>query len=206
MVHAVGVHPLWPWGEEYEQFDNLPDTIFRCYSKKCEELKRQKANIDKELFCSTLIVSGNTLSSIINAKSQLELNVWFVIQCWRDWFASKIAQASAWKSDKDENHTGVMYRLMAKGGDAYLPLDEVVAKLRAIRGEDAPLSIEEALRKVDASRDGKKPPTMQKVDGKKVGEWLLLMKRNAQAEVEPLCVNHSLLSVEEAGIKVSESH
>ncbi len=205
MVHAVGFHPLWPWGEEYEQFDNLPDAIFRCYSKKCEELKRQKADIDKKLFCSTLVVDGNALTSIMDAKSQPALNVWFVIQCWRDWFASKIAQASAWKSDKDENHTGVMYRIMAKGGDAYLPADEVVVKLRAIRGEDAPLSLEEALKKVDASRDGKKLATIQKVDGKKVGDWLLLLKRQAQAEVEPLCVNHSLLSVEEAGIKVSKT-
>jgi hypothetical protein len=72
-----------------------------------------------------------------------------------------------------------MYRLMAKGGDAYLSLETVCNHIKAFR---------ELNRMITADRQ-------------EIEEDLKLMKEFAQNEVRLLCINNSVLAVEEVGIE-----
>jgi hypothetical protein len=97
-------------------------------------------------------------------------STWLVVQIWRDWFCRQIAGVHL-----NPQKTGQLYRILAKSGDAYLTTAAVKAVIEKIRD---PVKVE-----LDELR-----------------EDLELLKKFAQEAVKELCVNNSMVDVQEAGI------
>jgi len=171
MTHIVGRYPYWPWASVRN--DRLPGELRTLIRQKVDELSGVKASIDSLLFTSTLAVGGQGISFFNLDESSF--NSWFIIQCWRDWFCHTTAQTNA-ANLKNKSYAKI-YRLIAQGGGAYLPLASVLGKLRELKGNSlTPKDMEEA------AKD------------------LRVIKEYAAEQVKPLCVNRSMLDVDEYGI------
>ena len=175
VIHIVGSFPHWPW--KTVQQKHLPDDIHAIIQTKLENLQTLKTKIDKTLFMSSIRVGGQELR--LSEHDLSTFDTWFMVQLWRDWFCHSLARAKA-SRDRDNGRCtdGTMYRAMFKGGDVYLPIGSVFTILSAFRGRD-----------------------FAKWNLQEVEEDLRLMKEFAQREVKPLCVNNSMLAVEEEGIE-----
>jgi hypothetical protein len=144
----------------------------RLITSKLDDIRTLKGGIDKSLFMSSIRVEGQAVTLNIDDKSTFD--TWFVVQLWRDWFTHQNAHVIS-----GEKYSGArMYRAMLKGGDEYLPLPSVIEKLKAFRQKD-----------------------LEKLNKQEVEEDLKLMKDFARNQVKDLCMNNSMLSVDEAGIR-----
>jgi len=171
ITHIVGQYPYWPWTPG--SHDQLPDELYSIIKQKVDELSVVKSAIDSSLFVSTLADEDQRVSFF--NLDRASFNAWFVITCWRDWYCHSFSQVNSARHDSKSNAS--MYRLMAQGGGAYLPLASVVEKLREFKGGNlAPADLEEAAHN------------------------LRIMKEYAAEQVKPLCVNRSMLDIDEHGI------
>lgn len=182
MIHAVGSHPWWPWSSFY------PPELFEqskiLAERKLVELKALKAAAAESLLKSQLKVGDVDLT--IHTVTKATLGPWFVEQQWRHWFTGALAEANRtapgtnaeFEDNRRCEHAGV-YRLLRKGGDTYLSLAEVLDRLEALKG------------------DGEEFSTAQRHEVERV---LKALKEYAQEQVGALCVNNSMLKVEELGI------
>jgi hypothetical protein len=170
MVHIVGDLRRW----RFATIDNpaFPPEVAMLIKKKAAELKSLKIEIDTRLFTSTICFDKRNV--VLNHADDSTGNTWFVVQYWRDWLSRSLATAVFSKASCID---GNMYRDMATAGDAYLPASTHVAALTCWKGKDFSLS-----------------------DLIELGEDLHIMKEFAQQMSQPLCINHSMLSVEEEKI------
>lgn len=99
------------------------------------------------------------------------LSTWLVVQIWRDWFCLQVSD-----SRFNANKMGLLYRTLGEGGDAYLTVESVRAVLERMGVPDT-------------------------IDVKELQVDLELMKGFAQRTVRELCVNESMVDVQEAGIE-----
>ena len=170
MVHIVGMYPHYPW-TAYPP-SKIPSRILGLIRKKVDQLRILRATIDEELFASSISFQGKSLTFIENFEKP-GFGTWFVVQIWQDWL-----RQSTWGHTAANYGVGTTYRLLAKGGSAYLDHREVYDRLIADKcNDDNCWDIE------DVEND------------------LNIMKDFAQKTVKDLVVNNSMFDVEEAGIQ-----
>jgi hypothetical protein len=115
--------------------------------------------------------------ALLAPTNKKTINTWYVEQLWKQWFTRSVSQDEAPKSTGRAD--GAKYRAIAKGYDVYLPLETVMNHIKAFR----------------------EPTRLTEVDKKGIEEDLKMIKAFAQKQVQLLCVNKSMLSIEETGIK-----
>lgn len=169
MVHAVGQFLDYPW-KTYPA-PEFPDHIFQLLALKNEEIHSLKVSADVELFTSSVDITGCSLTLVDSS-----LQRWIVIHQWRDWISLAVKQNN--ESYPGTCTYGVIYRLIEKGGDAYLPAASVYHYIK-----------------------GLEQIGVRGWDMKGVEKDLNMMKDFGKGVVGKLCVNNSKLDIEEAGIK-----
>lgn len=169
MVHIAGNYQAWPWMFPFAQ---LPGHLRGLIIHKVGQLQDMVAAVNQKLLM-TSIVNEDGIPVSISSLDVSSRETWIVVQLWHDWFSSQYQ-----KTDSKPHNRGQLYRIIQKGGNAYLPLQDVQNIVQS-------LSL-----KADAA-----------------DEWaelhidLALMKEVASKHVGKLCINRSVLDVEAAGIK-----
>lgn len=169
IVHLVGQYPHYPWTTV--PFSELQHSVLEVIRKKVDGLRILKASIDGELFKSLITIDGKDL--IFSTLEEAHFDTWFIVQLWRDWFCHSLSKHTDCKHEG-----GSIYRLMARGNNAYLDHMEVYSSLVEYKGR-----------------------SFGGWDLRQVDEDLKIMKVFAQKTVKDLVVNHSMLDIEEAGIQ-----
>lgn len=176
VIHLVARYPFWPSSSKVT-FNDIPERV-RALMEICwNETALMKAEIDSKLLCNSVAAVGE---GDFVVKDKAQIHTWFVVQFWRNWLTEALKYASAIEEDRKENEYGALYRLIAQGGEAYLPFEKVIARLSTFLGKEK----------------------FREVDVKQVGKALTSLKKQAQEIVAPLCINNSMLSVGDGGIKV----
>ncbi|EKD20543.1 hypothetical protein MBM_01225 [Drepanopeziza brunnea f. sp. 'multigermtubi' MB_m1] len=181
LIHAVGSYGWWPWSS-FHPPEMFAQTI-EVMNRKLSELEALRSAAADSLDAAQLQVGDVDLTA--DSLTAATADIWSVGQQWKSWFNGALAEADSKAPQSNPNlehtrrldHAGV-YRLILKGGDAYLPLEEVLDRIEAIKP------------------DGAKVPSK----GREVERTLKTMKDYAQEQVAALCVNNSMLPVEEVGI------
>lgn len=174
-IHLAARYPFWPPSSQFA-YDDIPERV-RALMEICwNKTALMKSEIDNKLFCNSIAAPGE---GDLTVKDKAHINSWFVVQFWRNWFIEAVKRASAVEKDGKENEYGTLYRLIAQGGEDYLPFETVMAELSTVLEKKS----------------------LDDVDMKQAGKDLTLLKKQAQEIVAPLCVNNSMLSVREGRIK-----
>ena len=105
--HCVGAWPNSPWPTTLTE-----PTIMSLIRRKGEALARNRAQLDMKLLVNSLTSDhGDPVTFVSDPES------WMMVQFWRDWLTRQMyAQRKV-----DKEHHATHYRLIRKGGDAYLP-------------------------------------------------------------------------------------
>jgi hypothetical protein len=172
-VHIIGNLGHWPWSSV--KLKDMPDDLVTFINKKTDRLKRLIADVERTLFTTSIDIKGEEAQ--LAPTDKRTINTWYVTQLWKQWFIRSVTQDEVPKPTGRTD--GAKYRAIAKGIDAYLPLETVTDHIKAFR----------------------KPCPLTKVDKAVIEEDLKMIKTFAQTHVQELCVNNSMLSVEEAGIE-----
>jgi hypothetical protein len=175
-VHIIGNLGHWPWAtvqlQDFPKDFRGPDGLFQ---KKVDELKLLMADTERTLFMTSINLKGE--EGLLAPTDKRTINTWYVVQLWKHWSSQALTKDKVPKRTKRSDST--KYRLIAKGGDAYLPLELVINQIKAFR---------EPIRLTEADEQG-------------IEEDLKMIKAFAQKQVGKLCANKSMLSAEEAGIE-----
>lgn len=175
LIHIVGSYPNWPWTVPKSK---LTPELLEIIRTKVDELQILRAEVNEALFVSTLSVAGQEVA--LGVENKEVLDTWCTVQLWRDWFCRALNQGKVSRpTTKSFDFDAAIYRTMAKGGDAYLPL----AAVKHWREEYD-------VTKLDCA----------KWTAEDLEEDLAILKDYAQKKVHPLLVNHSMLLVVEEGI------
>lgn len=175
-VHIIGNLGHWPWATV--QLKDFPED-FRgadgLFQRKVDELKILMADAEKNLFLISTHVEGE--ESLLAQMYKKTIITWYMVRLWKRWFSRAITNDEVPKGTKRRD--GTKYRLIAKGGDAYLPLKLVINQIRVFR----------------------EPIWLTEADKQGIEEDLKMIKAFAQKQVDRLCTNTSMISAEEAGIE-----
>jgi hypothetical protein len=175
-VHIIGNLGHWPWAtvqlQDYPKDFRGPDSLFQ---RNVDELKLLMADVERTLFLISINVEGE--GGLLAPTDKRTINTWYVVQLWKHWFSQAITKDEVPKRTKRSDST--KYRLIAKGGEAYLPLELIINQIKAFR---------EPIRLTEADEQG-------------IEEDLKMIKAFAQKQMGKLCANKSMLSAEEAGIE-----
>jgi len=172
-VHVIGNLGYWPWPTV--SLKDMPDDLAGLLNSKIDKLKRLLADVERTLFMTSINVKGEDV--LLAPTDRRTINTWYVTQLWKQWFIRAVSQD---KTPKPTGRTdGTKYRAIAKGVDAYLPLETVTEHIKTFR----------------------EPSRLTRWDKQTIEEDLKMFKTFAQKQVEELCINNSMLSVEEAGIE-----
>jgi len=136
---------------------------------KAKDLEGVRMELNQDLFLNTIketSPSGDSAPVTFNTAFETvqivnELRTWFATAL--DSYVDPVTQRI------DPSRVGQLYRMLRRGGDAYLPLEEVVRRLRKY---------------------------MPGCDWREAGEDLKMMKVYAAELVEDVCVNNLMLDVE----------
>jgi hypothetical protein len=173
VVHIIGNLGYWPWPTV--QVKDLPDDLITLLQKKVDNLKRLIGDVERTLFLISINVEGE--EALLAPTNKKTINTWYVEQLWKQWFTRSVSQDEAPKPTGRTD--GAKYRAIAKGDDVYLPLETVMNHIKAFC----------------------EPTRLTGVDKQGIEEDLKMIKAFAQKQVQLLCVNKSMLSIEETGIK-----
>lgn len=113
MIHCAGSYPSCPWKTPWSK---LPPSIFDIIKNKAEWLARLRSQVNEELLINTLRDPDGPVVSITLSPEQ-----WIVVQIFRDWLAKQIQQ----HRESGTLHYGSLYRMIARGGNAYLAATDV---------------------------------------------------------------------------------
>ncbi|TAQ87996.1 hypothetical protein B7494_g3670 [Chlorociboria aeruginascens] len=182
IVHMVGrLQPytknLWPWNSTPPNC--IPNHIHDLLEQKAQYLERRKSEVNYELFTSSISIHNKVLT-YFNRSPETQAT-YDIVRLWRDWFSSSLAELRCQCLNLEDRQykDGVVYRKMAAGDNAYLPIAKV---------------FEEVMMEKDG---GKFVPETFKM----VAEDLGLMKAYAQKTVRPLCESLIMLDEESEGIE-----
>ncbi|MCJ1388316.1 hypothetical protein MMC18_001162 [Xylographa bjoerkii] len=114
MIHCAGCYPYSPWTTHIKSLSNHLISIIIV---KAGWLAQLRTETTVELFMNTLkeIKGGPDVSLKTSPEA------WIAVQIFQDWVGTQARQLR----EANKLHYGHHYRLMRKGGDAYLPTDKV---------------------------------------------------------------------------------
>ena len=163
LIHCAGSWPHWSWDVPCT---SIHPKVLGIVAAKATDLEILCLRVNQELFVHSLSVAGKAVSLGCSSES------WVVVQVFRDWVAHQIEL----NREANTARKGTFYRLMRKGGDAYLPSAELYSVLHGIKGN--------GMKFWDA-----------------VEEDLKALKNFASTAVAQLTKNNLILDVEAAGIE-----
>ncbi|KAI9681778.1 MAG: hypothetical protein M1829_000523 [Trizodia sp. TS-e1964] len=166
LIHIAGCAPHWPWPSPAA---SLPRHLKRVVCRKAYQLAFLRGEVDRTILLNNIKIDQVPIS-LSTTKDNFE--TWVTIQYFRDWFCGTINKYLG----ENKQHLCPYYRLMRKGGNAYLGLQETKKLLDTYQGIDFG-------------------------QWKEVGEDLKLLKCFAQEKVEVLCKNNSMLDIDSLGIQ-----
>ncbi|KAF2418921.1 hypothetical protein EJ08DRAFT_738995 [Tothia fuscella] len=175
LIHMVGCWPRWDWPTPQEALVKAPgcDKILDLITKKSVELHRECRDLDRKLFLNAFQYGDGEDAPPVTIKDNKI--TWLLVQFFRDWLGTSLhATQDPDTSETDPRLVGEMYRKIYKGGDAYLPIDEVQDKLDELKIA---------------------------YYGKEVKGDLKKLKEFATIAVEDVCKNHLMLEVGILGVK-----
>ncbi|KAF2181679.1 hypothetical protein K469DRAFT_691770 [Zopfia rhizophila CBS 207.26] len=114
MIHLVGAHPAWPWPTNRT---SIPSALRQLIAHKSKELDVQCLEAEHDLMLNTITVGKRPT----------------IIQLFRDWLCNVLTEQSETRS-KQSLERGTLFRNLYKGGEAYLPFEEVKEVCGTIRG------------------------------------------------------------------------
>lgn len=147
VIHLVGNISLW--SPSHLQLERLPENVSSLIEKKLNDLRSLKVAVDQELFINAICVNKKEIA--LKQTEEHYFDTWTVVQVWRDWYTQNLAQAGSQERLKVTNAT--MYRIMAKSGDAYLPLQQTFEALSLLRKETENLDREEVINDMIIMKD-----------------------------------------------------
>jgi hypothetical protein len=169
LTHIIGCHPTWPWPTPRSV---LPPHIIDLVVRKSEELERICVETERELLLLTIEIHRN---GPVEPENHGQFDTWFVVQLFRDTLARRF---HALEMSKERTLLrGEVIRQIAKGGDAYMPL-EVMRGLVARVMPSALQGLEEDLGLLKACAKGIVADMVRNetgVGGEEVG-WLTCVK------------------------------
>ncbi len=163
VIHLAGCWPKWLWPTSLK---TISPEVLQLVAAKAKTLQDLRNNVDREILQNTIAQNDRPVTLTDSYET------WLVVQLFRDWF---LDQQNYYRK-VGKSHYGTFYRLMRKGGDAYLPAEKQL----------------EILTGLDRGMLGM---------WEEVGEDLKLLKEFAQGTVAQLCKNGLMLDVEEAGVQ-----
>ncbi|PQE12905.1 adaptor complexes medium subunit family protein [Rutstroemia sp. NJR-2017a BBW] len=171
IIHIVGQAPLWPWPVSK---DDIPSKVLRLIERKFVDFKSAKSVVNTELFTSCL-AKGNSRITITQIDPGT-LDTWVVVQMWHDWFCGAVRECNTVREKQGKIIEGNMYRVIARGGESYLQIEEVLRVLRPYKAQPG------------SSGWGN-------WERKEVEEDLRMMKEFAAKAVKELVVNRAMINV-----------
>jgi hypothetical protein len=117
-IHCIGGFPDYVWPTPWEQLHHAARELLCC---KTAQLLHWRMKVDMILMTDTL-KSGDESPVGVSSDS----GSWFVVSLFRDWLATKMRNNLATQQWQPRE----MYKLIACGNNAYLPLDDVKESLR----------------------------------------------------------------------------
>ena len=124
LIHLVGCYPFWPW---ITSKDSLKANLLHIIEKKAIDLAHLRTQVNCELLVNTLKNSEDG-SYVALAGAGESGESWMCVQIYRDWLAQHLNDLR----ETNNIHDGTIYRLLGKGGEAYLPYKDLIAKLKEI--------------------------------------------------------------------------
>lgn len=173
-VHIIGNLGHWPWSTV--QLKDLSTDLVSVLQRKIDDLKRGIADVERSLFMTSINVEGE--EELLAPIKRPTINTWHVACLWKEWFTKSVARDEQ-VSKCMRRSDGVKYRMIAKGGEAYLTLETAMNHMKAFR----------------------EPSRLTKADKQGIEEDLNMIKTFAQKQVQLLCANKSILSVEDESIE-----
>ena len=164
LIHLAGCWPHWIWTTPALA---LSPSMIDLVKRKAKHLNDLRGEVDRELLTNSLSAEGG---HPVTFSTSLES--WMVVQIFRDWLATQMHN----RRRADKAHHGIIYRLMRKGGESYLPLETVSEELEGLRGNGMGSWVE-------------------------VAEDLKALKEFAMQAVAQLVKNNIMLDVEAARIQ-----
>ncbi|OCL14767.1 hypothetical protein AOQ84DRAFT_402045, partial [Glonium stellatum] len=122
LIHLVGSHPAWPWRTKSV---TIPQNVLKVIKEKADHLNELCAEAERDLFLNTIEAADGGPTTIEN-----DFEGWCTVQVFRDWYCARLNTIISKAGDQRVMERGTLYRAMGKGGDSYLPYDEVLASLR----------------------------------------------------------------------------
>ena len=142
--HLAGLFPTWPWATPQKE---IPQNVMAIIDKKSREVRFRRYDIDQELFTLSLQTEakikgqrGYIESAYVSQTN--EPCIYSTLNLWRDWISEHLAciyhggeqdfklPASTLCDHKVRDCLTVagVYQFIYKGGDAYLPAQNVLSK------------------------------------------------------------------------------
>ncbi|KAM3077330.1 hypothetical protein ACMFMG_006679 [Clarireedia jacksonii] len=171
IIHIVGQAPLWPWPVPR---DVIPDKVLHLIETKIVEFKSAKDNVKTDLFTSCLAKGNSRIT--ISTIDPGNLDTWIVVQMWHDWFCGALRECNTARQKQGKVIEGNMYRLIARGGDSYLKIEDVLRVLCRYKAQPG------------SSEWGN-------WERKEVEEDLKMMKEYAAKAVKDLVANRAMIHV-----------
>ncbi|EME42800.1 hypothetical protein DOTSEDRAFT_72311 [Dothistroma septosporum NZE10] len=142
-VHVAGAYPAWPWTGVKESTVRVEfPLVYQAIVARSRELQFGRQSIERMLMCKTITCapkSGPDRGKLIPVSQRQRPIVYSVLNIWRDWITSHIAQLDSgytYKLDVEDplckhasgeclNEAG-FHRTVGRGGDAYLPSEPLI--------------------------------------------------------------------------------
>lgn len=122
LIHLVGCHPSWPWATPRTE---IVSQVHKIVKAKAQHLAKLTAAVERDLFLNDIQASDGSFVALGG-----DFESWLAVQLFRDWFVREV-RAAQYKSKDETNpmRIGYVYRKVKKGGEAYLPYDQVLRTL-----------------------------------------------------------------------------
>lgn len=181
MIHIVGTLPDKITAET---LSGIIDGVRGLVQRKVTEVRQKMSMVNEALFSASIDYNGSRVR--LDPHDKTYFDSWFVTQMWRSWFCDNLAECRIPSRHPSEPNImtklGMLYRIIAVGGDAYLPIhqvEEVLQNFTLPNFPDGTSCISGFLEWKEAALD------------------LSLMKEFAQHKVQKICKNESMLTPEE---------
>ncbi|CAK3831416.1 Hypothetical predicted protein [Lecanosticta acicola] len=137
-IHVAGCYPNWPWNvSRVDMEKQVPTSVTSAIATKSQVLAFLRAGIERELFCSSITFAIDEDEAVrARVGPDNGPRVWMAVSCFREWLAAHLwaldggipSSQAICSHDKGCRSTSGICRLLARGGDSYLPLNSLLDK------------------------------------------------------------------------------
>lgn len=180
-THVAGCFPEWPWSGPKEA---IPFSVLQTIATKSLALDQTRKDVERKLLClhhtekvSTVSKSKQKTTDIFRVSLSTNPLVFTVVSIFREWMAFHLQHLDSGKTGPPKTKSDLcdhpdgeclniagLHRLISKGGDAYIPADEICGSWddgwHELDEDDAD-KIRSTLKKLKASAAGLVAPLLE---------------------------------------------